>query len=92
MHIKAILSSNAIYAARLETNLTPRKTGVYNGGFKLLILMLFIKSRMDVAQILRGLSYKVCSTTFPKFVIFGFTLVFIMSAIIDQSLSCHKVG
>ena len=28
--------------------------------------LLFLKSRMDVSQILHGLSYKVCSTTLPK--------------------------
>ena len=42
---------------------------------------------MDVAQILRGRSYKVCSTTSQNFFLLGlFTLVFGISAIIHKQV------
>ena len=60
---------------------------VYNGGISNSEPPLFIKSRMDVAQILQGPSYKACSTTSPKFFAFGQSVLdFEISAIIHQQL------
>ena len=51
------------------------------------------KSRMDVAQTLQGLSYKVCSTIPQKYVTFGFfTLAFKISTIKDQQLVAKLRG
>ena len=48
-------------------------------------------SIMDEAQSLQGLTYKVCSTTSPEFVVFGsFILVFGISAIMHQRLVAVK--
>ena len=45
-----------------------------------------------MAQILRSLSYKVCSTTLPKFNTFGlFILILSTSAIMDQTACCYNV-
>ena len=44
-----------------------------------------MKSRLDMAQILQSLSYKVCSTILRNFFAFGlFILVFEISIIIHQ--------
>ena len=60
---------------------------MYNGGISNFWPLSYIKSRMSVAQISQGLSYKICSTTSPKLFPFGsFVLVFEISAIIHQQL------
>ena len=45
-----------------------------------------------MAQILHGLSYKVCSITLPKFNTFGFFIPILgTSAIMDQAACCYNV-
>ena len=70
------LGNSFIYGklGRLKTNLTTWKTGVQWRNPKLLTVVIQ-KSRMDMAQILQGLSCKVCSTISLKSLAFGLFII-----------------
>ena len=57
---------------------------VYNGGDFTFLTAVTHKNRMDMAQILQGFSYQVCSTTSLVFSLLYYSLQFLEPAIIHK--------
>ena len=71
---------------------TTRHKVVHNGGPPNFKGLLFDKKTNYLVQILRSLSYKVCSIILPKFNTFGWSVPILgTSAIMDQTACCYNV-